>query len=73
MHTVATEVLWKHFYSLAPTFLFSTKYIDPWGLKIVVSNVTGTNQWKNCCISLDFNFRSLSEPQIPLKLEPHDY
>jgi hypothetical protein len=29
------------------------------------------SQWENC-ISLDFNFRSLSEPRNPWKLEPDD-
>jgi hypothetical protein len=35
------------------------------------SNITGNNQRRNC-ISLDFNFRGLSEPQNLQKLEPHD-
>jgi hypothetical protein len=46
----------------------SAKCIDPWLLEFVVSNTTGINQWDNC-ISLDFNFRDLSEPQNPRKLE----
>jgi len=51
------EILWKYFYSLAPIFVVSIKCIDPWVLKLVVSNITGNSQWDNC-ISLDFNFRS---------------
>ena len=47
---------WHHF------FVVSTKSIDPWVLKLAVSNITGNSQWENC-ISLDFNFRSLSEPR----------
>ena len=47
------------------------KYIDPWVLEFVVSNITDKNQWENCN-SLDFNFRSLSEPRNQRKLEPHD-
>ena len=26
-------------------FVVSTKWIDPWGLEFVVSNITGNNQW----------------------------
>jgi len=52
-------------------FFFFTKCIDPWVLEFVVSNTTVSSQWENC-ISLYFNFRSLSEPRNPLKLEPHD-
>ena len=36
---------------------------------IVVSNVTGNNQWGNC-ISLDFYFPGLRGPRNPRKLEP---
>jgi len=61
----------KYFYSLTPIFVVSTKCIDPRVLEFVVSNTTGNNQWENC-ISLDFYFRSLWEPQNPRKLEPHD-
>jgi len=46
---------------LLPIFLVSTKCIDPWVLKFVVSNTTDNSQWENC-ISMDFNFRGLSEP-----------
>jgi len=56
---------------LTPIFVVSTKCIYPWVLEFVISNTTGNSQWVNC-ISLDFNFRSLSEPQNPRKLEPHD-
>jgi hypothetical protein len=48
--------------------MVSIKYIDPWILEFVVSNITGNNQWDNY-ISFDFNIRGLSEPR---KLEPHD-
>jgi hypothetical protein len=64
-------ILWKCFYSLAPIFVVSTKCIDPWVLEFMVSNTTGNNQWENC-ISFDFNFRGLSGPRNPQKLEPHD-
>jgi len=37
----------------------------------VVLNSTDNNQWENC-ILLDFNFRGLSEPKNPRKLDPHD-
>ena len=47
------------------------KYIDLWGLEYVVSNITSNHQWEYC-ISLDFNFRSLSESSNQLRLEPHD-
>jgi hypothetical protein len=56
---------------LTPISVVSTKCIDPWILEFVVSNTTGNSQWENC-ISFDFNFRSLDEPQNPRKLEPHD-
>jgi len=49
---------------LAPIFVVSTKCIDPWVFEFVVSNITGNNQWENC-ISFDFSFRSLIEPQNP--------
>ena len=39
------------------------------GSWIVVSNSTDNNQWENC-ITLDFNFRKLSEPRNPRKQEP---
>ena len=65
------DLLWKYIYSLAPNFRGFCESIDPWLLEFVVSNTTGINQWDNC-ISLDFNFRDLSEPQNPRKLEPHD-
>jgi len=55
----------------ASIFMVSTKCIDQWVFEFVVSNITGNNQWENC-ISLDFSFRGLSEPQNPRKLEPHD-
>ena len=64
-------ILWKCFYSLVPIFVVSTKCIDPWVLEFVVSNITGNNQWENC-ILFDFNFRGLSGPRNPQKLEPHD-
>jgi len=38
-------ILWKYFYSLASIFVVSTKYIDPWLLEFVVSNITDNNQW----------------------------
>jgi len=60
-----------YFYSLAPTFVVSTKFIDPWVLEFVVSNITGNNQWENY-ISLDFYFRGLSGPRNQRKLETHD-
>jgi len=63
-------LLWKYFYSLLPVFVVSTKCIGPWVLEFVVSNTTGNNQWE-ICISLDFNFRCLSESRSPRKLEPH--
>ena len=47
------------------------KCIDPWLLEFVVSNTKGNNQLKNCS-SLDFNFRGLSQPLNPRKLESHD-
>jgi hypothetical protein len=56
--------------NLAPIFMVSTKFIDPWVLEFVVSNVTGNSQWE-ICIVLDF-FCGLSEPRNPRKLEPHD-
>jgi hypothetical protein len=62
--------MWKYFYSLAPIFVVSTKYIDPWVLEFVVSNITGNNQRENY-ISLNFNFCDLSEPRNPRKLERH--
>jgi hypothetical protein len=34
----------------------SAKYIDPWNLEFVVSNIIANNQLENC-ISLDFHFR----------------
>jgi len=40
---------------LAPIFVVSTKYIDPWILEFLVSNTTDNSQWENC-ILLDFNF-----------------
>jgi hypothetical protein len=58
-----------YFYSLAPIFVVSTKYIDPWDLEFMVSTITGNNQWENC-ILLDFYFRGLSGPQNQRKLEP---
>ena len=57
------KLLLKYFYLLAPIFVVSAKGIDPWVLEFMVSNTTG-NKWGNC-ISLDFNFRALSEPQNP--------
>ena len=48
--------------------MVSTKCSDSWVLEIVVSNTTGSGQWGNC-ISLDFNFRGLSEPRNSRKLE----
>jgi hypothetical protein len=48
--------------------MVSIKYIDPWILEFVVSNITGNNKWDNY-ISFDFNIHGLSEPR---KLEPHD-
>jgi len=57
-------------YNTVKVLLFvDTNYcgIDPWVLEFVVSNITGNNQWKNC-ISLDFNFRGLSDPRNPRKL-----
>jgi hypothetical protein len=36
------------FYSLAQIFVDSTKCIDPWVIKFVVSNITGNNQWEDC-------------------------
>jgi len=56
---------------LAPIFVVSAKFIDKRVLEFVVSNTTGNTQWGNC-ISLDFNFTSLSEPRNQRKLEPHD-
>ena len=52
-------------------FVVSTKCIDPWVLEFVVSNITRHNKCENC-ISLDFKFRVLSEPQNPRRLEHHD-
>ena len=43
-------------------FLVSTKYFDSWVLEFVVSDIAGNNQRENC-ISLDLNFRCLSEPR----------
>jgi hypothetical protein len=51
---------------MVPIFVVSTKCSDPWVLEFVVSNTTGNNLWENC-ISLDFNFRGLSEPRNPRK------
>ena len=50
--------------------MVSTKCIDPWVLELVVSNTRGNNKWEKC-ISLDFNFRGLSETRKPQKLEAH--
>jgi len=55
---------------MAPIVVVSTKCIDPWVFEFVVSNTTGNNQWENC-ISLDFNFRGLSEPRNSPTLEPN--
>ena len=44
---------------------------DLWVLEFMISNITGNNQRGNC-ITLDFNFRGLSEPRNQQKLEPHD-
>ena len=63
-------ILWKYFYLLATIFMVFTKCIDLLVLEFVVSNITGNYKWENC-ISLDFNFRGLSELRNPLKLEPH--
>ena len=57
--------------SWLPEFVVSTKCIDSWLPEFVVSNTTGNSQYESC-MSLDFNFRSLSEPRNPRKLEPHD-
>jgi hypothetical protein len=54
-------LFYKEFDTLAPIIVVSTKCTDPLVLKFAVSNITGNNQWENC-ISLDFNFRALSEP-----------
>ena len=59
----------KVFYALITIFVVSAKCSDPWVLEFVVSNTTGNNQWEHC-ISLDFNFRSLSELRNLRKLEP---
>ena len=64
-------VLWKYFNLLATIFMVSTKCIDPQVLEFVLSNTTCSNKWENC-ISLDFNFRGISEPRNPRKIEPHD-
>jgi len=56
---------------LASIFVVSTECIDSWVLEFVVSKTAGNNQWENCN-SMDFNFRCLSEPRNPRKLEPHD-
>jgi hypothetical protein len=53
------DLLWKYLYSLAPIFVVSAKYIDPWVFEFVLSNSTDNNQWENC-ISLHFLFRGLS-------------
>jgi hypothetical protein len=58
---IATYILCKDFYSLAPIFMVSTKCSDPRVLEFVVSNITCNNQWENC-ISLDFYFLGLSGP-----------
>jgi len=39
----------------------SIKYIDPWALECMVTNVTGNNQWGNC-FPLDVYVRDLSGP-----------
>jgi len=41
----------------------SAKYIYPWVLQFVVSNITANNQLENC-ILLDFYFRGLSGQEI---------
>ena len=64
------ELLWKYFYSLASIFVVSTKCIDPWVLELLISNTRGNNKWEKC-ISLDFNFRGLSETRKSQKLEAH--
>jgi hypothetical protein len=51
--------------------VISTKYIDPEVLEFMISNTTGNNQWDKKKM-LNFNFRGLSEPRNPRKLEPHD-
>ena len=51
-----------YFYLLLPILWFlRNALIQEMLLEFVVSNTTGNNQWDNC-ISLDFNFRGLSEP-----------
>ena len=39
------NMLWKYLYSLAQIFMVSTKYIDPWILELIVSNITGKKRW----------------------------
>jgi len=53
-----TQILWKHYCSLAPIFVVSSKCIDPHVLEFRVSNTTCNNQWKDC-ISLHFTFCGL--------------
>ena len=57
--------------SLEPIFVVSTKCSDPLVFEFMVSNTTSNNQWENC-ISLDFYFRDVSEPQNPQKLVSHN-
>jgi hypothetical protein len=64
-------ILWKYLNSLVQMFLVSTKYFDSWVLEFVVSDIAGNNQRENC-ISLDLNFRCLSEPRNSWKCIPHD-
>ena len=57
--------------SLAPILVVSTKCSDPLVFEFMVSNTTGNNQWENC-ISMDFYFCGVSEPQNPQKLVSHN-
>ena len=59
-------------HKLSPIYVVSTKCSDPRVLEFVVSNITATNRRGNC-ISVDFNFRGLSEPRNSRKLEPHHF
>jgi hypothetical protein len=46
-------------------------YKKQWSMGSWIHDITDNNEWESC-ISLDFYFHGLSEPQNQRKLEPHD-